>query len=47
MSGQGMTSYQDIIELVSDDERTLTSRLRAPDGAWRQVVSVRYRRRRQ
>jgi len=37
-------SYQDIMELVSDDHRILTSRMKGPDGEWRQVMQAQYRR---
>ena len=39
-----MAPYQDIIEFVSDDERTLRSRVRMPDGQWMQFMTARYRR---
>ena len=42
--GGGMAAYQDIIALQGDDTRTLTSRMRMPDGTWQQVMSARYRR---
>ncbi|WP_198369226.1 DUF1579 domain-containing protein [Roseomonas rosulenta] len=42
--GDGMAAYQDIIALQGDDARTLTSRMRMPDGTWQQVMSARYRR---
>lgn len=45
MGGQGMAAYQDVIEFLSNDHRTLTSRMRGPDGAWRQVMVIDYRRR--
>lgn len=45
MAGDGkMAKYQDIITLVSDDERTLTSRMLGDDGKWQQVMFARYRR---
>lgn len=39
-----MAHYQDIIEIVSRDERTLTSRMRQPDGSWNRIMFARYRR---
>jgi len=45
-SGDGsMSRYQDIIEFVSDDHRTLTSRMLGPDGEWTTFMSAHYRRR--
>jgi len=47
MSGDGTTSrYQDIIELKSDDHRTLTARVLGADGKWQQFMTVDYRRKR-
>jgi hypothetical protein len=42
--GPGMVKYQDIIEFVSDDHRTLKSRLLGPDGKWQQFMTAHYRR---
>ena len=39
-----MTRYQDIIEVVSDDVRTLTSRSLGDDGKWFQFMKSEYRR---
>ena len=36
--------YQDVIEFVSDDHRTLTSRTRGEDGTWHQFMRADYRR---
>jgi hypothetical protein len=45
MSGDGRTAkYQDVIEMKSDDERTLTSLMLGEDGKWQQVMAARYRR---
>jgi hypothetical protein len=45
MAGDGaMSKYQDIIEFVSDDHRTLTSRVRGEDGTWKEFMSAQYRR---
>lgn len=40
-----LAKYQDVIELVSDDERRLTSRTQGEDGQWQQFMSATYRRR--
>jgi hypothetical protein len=37
--------YQDIITLVTDDHRTLTSRTLGDDGKWTQFMEAHYRRR--
>lgn len=37
-------AYKDILELVSDDHRTLTSRMKGPDGQWHQIMQAHYRR---
>jgi hypothetical protein len=42
--GPGMVKYQDIIEFVSDDHRTLKSRLLGQDGKWQNFMTVHYRR---
>lgn len=36
--------YRDIVRIVSDDERTLTSRYKGEDGSWTQMVHGVYRR---
>jgi Protein of unknown function (DUF1579) len=36
--------YQDIVELKSTDERTLTSRILGEDGQWLQIMTATYRR---
>lgn len=36
--------YQDIMEIVSDDHRILRSRMKGPDGEWRQIMQTQYRR---
>lgn len=36
--------YQDVIEIVSPDRRTLTSRFQADDGQWHQFMVAHYRR---
>ena len=42
----GMARYQDVITLVSDDHRLLTSQCRGDDGQWRQFMTAHYRRQR-
>ena len=36
--------YQDIIEIVSPAERTLTSKMQMPDGSWNRIMFARYKR---
>lgn len=46
MAGDGaMAKYQDIIELKSNDHRTLTSRMQGEDGEWHQFMTAHYHRR--
>ncbi len=46
-SGDGaMAKYQDIIEFVSDDHRTLKSQVLGPDGKWTQFMTAHYHRKR-
>jgi hypothetical protein len=42
----GMARYRDVVELVSDDERTLTGNVQGADGSWTPMMTARYRRRR-
>jgi hypothetical protein len=44
-TGQGMAKYQDIIEIISDDHRTLTSQ-QLVDGKWQHFMTAHYRRKR-
>ena len=45
MTGDGATQpYQDVIDIVSADHRTLISRSRGPDGTWQQFMTAHYRR---
>ncbi len=45
MTGEsGSAKYQDIIEIVSDDERTLRSQVLLPDGQWQNFMTATYRR---
>jgi uncharacterized protein DUF1579 len=47
MSGDGtLSAYQDVIEFKGDDHRTLTARVRKPDGTWQPFMTVTYRRKR-
>lgn len=41
-----MASYQDVVELVSEDHRVLRSRVRRDDGTWHEFMQADYRRRR-
>lgn len=43
-AGGKMVKYQDIMEFVSDSERTLTSRMQADDGTWHEFMKARYQR---
>lgn len=44
-SGDGtMANYQDVIEVLAPDHRTLTARLQNADGSWRQFMTTHYRR---
>jgi Protein of unknown function (DUF1579) len=44
-SGDGkMVKYQDIIEFIDDDHRTLSSQAIGPDGKWTQFMKAHYRR---
>jgi hypothetical protein len=48
--GPGMTpdvpraKYKDVVEFLSNDERTLTSYMLGPDGHWSQVMKANYKR---
>ena len=39
-----MCKYQDIIEFISDDHRTLTSQVMGSDGKWQHFMTANYRR---
>ena len=39
-----MAKYQDIIEFLSDDHRTLKSQMLGPDGKWQEFMIAHYRR---
>lgn len=40
----GLVAYQDTIEFVDDNHRTLSSQLRGPDGQWHKFMTAHYRR---
>ena len=45
-TGDGkMVKYQDIIEFISDDHRTLSSQTLGDDGKWHKFMTAHYRRR--
>ncbi len=39
-----MIKYQDIIEIIADDHRTLSSQTIGPDGQWHRFMTAHYRR---
>ena len=41
-----MARYQDVVELVNDDHRTLSSRVLGEDGQWKQFMTMHFRRKR-
>lgn len=44
-TGDGSTAkYQDVIEFIDDDHRTLSSRVLLPDGTWQHFMTAHYRR---
>lgn len=44
-SGDGtMAKYQDMIEFISDDHRTLSSQILGPDGKWNLFMTAHYHR---
>ncbi len=45
-TGEGMAEYRDAIEVVSGDERVLTSSVQDADGTWQPFMTARYRRER-
>ena len=43
--GEGKTArYQDIIEFLNDDHRTLSSQVQGEDGKWTQIMKLVFRR---
>jgi Protein of unknown function (DUF1579) len=43
-SGEGLADYQDVIEIVGPDERTLRAYIQKADGSWDHFMTTRYRR---
>jgi hypothetical protein len=43
-AGDGMAKYQDSIEFLSDDHRTLSSQMQDADGRWQPFMKAHYRR---
>lgn len=43
-TGEGLAKYQDIIDFVSDDQRTLSSQILGDDGQWQPFMKAHYRR---
>jgi len=41
-TGEGKAKYQDCIEFLDDDHRTLTSYLLGPDGQWTKFMTAHY-----
>jgi hypothetical protein len=39
-----MAKYQDIIEIITPDHKTLTSRVQSSDGTWHHFMTAHYRR---
>jgi hypothetical protein len=39
-----LAKYQDVIEFVTDDHRTLSSQTPGPDGQWHRFMTAHYRR---
>ena len=39
-----MAKYQDVITMIADDHRTLTSRTQGEDGTWHEFMRAHYRR---
>lgn len=45
MAGDGkIVKYQDIVEVIDDDHRTLSSQFQLPDGTWQKFMTVHYSR---
>jgi hypothetical protein len=46
-AGDGaMARYQDIVEFINDDYRTLSSQVLGPDGSWTPIMKAHYHRKR-
>ncbi|MCA9059381.1 MAG: DUF1579 domain-containing protein [Planctomycetaceae bacterium] len=43
--GGSMAKYQDVIEFLNENHRTLTSRMLGPDGEWKTFMQAHYLRR--
>lgn len=41
-SGEGHVPYQDLIEFIDDDHRTLASQFKGPDGEWVRFMTGHY-----
>lgn len=41
-TGEGMMAYQDVIEFIDDDHRTLSSQTRDPEGNWVKFMTGHY-----
>lgn len=44
LESERLAHYEDVIEIESDEHRTLRSRMQLPDGSWKEIMAVRYRR---
>jgi len=43
-SGEGMARYRDVVEMVNDDLRVLSSHVQDGDGKWQELMRAEYRR---
>lgn len=43
-SGEGTARYQDTIQFLSDDVRTLNARVKNPDDSWHHFMSATFKR---
>lgn len=41
-TGDGLARYQDLIEFIDDNHRTLGSRFQQPDGTWNHFMTAHY-----
>lgn len=44
MLGPGLVKYQDIVEIIDDNTRTLSSQMQMPDGRWNKFMTSTYKR---
>ncbi len=44
MSGEGLAKYRDVIEIESDDRRSMSSQVQGEDGQWTRFMTMTYRR---